>query len=202
APEQVVSVDHEATIQGDPDLALIDAAFDAESSSEASHEVNPVSAWDQATEATAAGYESSNSTDPNLSAQVEQLQQALADSQAALEEAQRRAEQAEARARGAEASSGKPAPPGKSDKDYFALRDALSKRDREILQVKTQLTERDKEILELHDRETQLEQQIAETAANLAQRDSELEEARSRVAERDGALQKARGELADLRREL
>jgi len=185
-------------------LALIDAAFDSGSPQETSQELNPVSAWDQATETGAADYQASteetgNGSDPHLSSQVEELQQALASAQTALEEAQRRAEQAEARAR---ASEGKPAPPGKSDKDYFALRDGLSKRDREILQLKTQLTEREKEILELHDQETNLEQQIAEIAANLAERDSQLATERARVAERDAGLSKARGELAELRNQL
>jgi len=208
-PDQVVSIDQEATIQGDPELALIDDAFDREASAEASHEANPVSAWDQATEAAeyqasaeAGGFDAAQGEDHHLSTQVEQLQQALASAQTALDEAQRRAEQAEARARGAESAGGKPAPPGKSDKDYFALRDAVSKRDRDLLQLKTQLTEREKEILELHDQETRLEHQIAETAASLSQRESELEAERGRVAERDGSLQRARGELGELRNQL
>jgi CheY-like chemotaxis protein len=223
-PDQVVSVEEETTIQGDPDLAIIDEAFDSGPGTESVEETSPAQAWDETSDSGKPAYEANgepldsfpesgpdiNGSEPQqLLARVDQLQEALAktqeslaETQAALEEAQRRTEQAEARARSAEPAGSKTAPPGKSEKDYFALKDALSKRDREILQLKTQLTERDKEILELHDRETHLEQQIAETAENLAQRESELAGERERITEVEGSLQQAQSESLELRGEV
>ncbi len=223
-PDQLVSVEEETTIQGEPDLAIIDDAFDSGPGTESVEETSPAPAWDETSDSGKPAYEANgealepfpesgpdiNGTEPQqLLARVDQLQEALAktqesleETQTALQEAQRRAEQAEARARSAEPAGSKTAPPGKSEKDYFALKDALSKRDREILQLKTQLTERDKEILELHDRETQLEQQVSETAENLAQRESELAGERDRITEVEGSLQQAQGESVELRSEV
>ncbi len=223
-PDQVVSVEEEATIQGEPDLAIIDEAFDSGSGTEGVEETSPAPAWDESPDSGKPEYEpngeafhpfpdsaaETNGTEPHqLLARVDQLQEALAktqnslaETQTALQEAQRRAEQAEARSRSAETAGSKGAPPGKSEKDYFALKDALSKRDREILQLKTQLTEREKEILELHDRETQLEQQVSVTAENLAQRESELAGERDRTTELEGSLQHAQGESLELRGEV
>jgi CheY-like chemotaxis protein len=223
-PDQVVSVEEEATIQGDPDLAIIDDAFDSGPGTESVEETIPAPGWDDSSDSRRSSHEANGEalepfpeSEPELNgpapqqllAKVDQLQEALAKTQeslagtqTALQEAQRRAEQAEAKARSAEPAGAKAAPPGKSEKDYFALKDALSKRDREILQLKTQLTEREKEILELHDRETQLEQQIAETAENLAQRESELAGQRDRITEVEASLQQAQSESLELRSEV
>jgi len=62
---------------------------------------------------------------------------------------------------------------GKSDKEFFSLREAANKKDKEILKLKNELNEKDQELLELRDREMQLEQQVSESSGELARRDAQ-----------------------------
>jgi CheY-like chemotaxis protein len=191
--------DEEPTLlEGDPDLEMLDAAFD--------HALPPDLTSSESTEPPSESEsEIYLSVEPELNGDgtVQQLRsevEALRQSSAA---AQERAAQAEARALALEAQlatragpGGTKTPGGKSDRDYFALRETLNKKDREILQLKTELTDREKQILEFNDQETHVEQRVAELSEVLNQRDSELADSQDKLAATESDLSETREKLA------
>ena len=113
--------------------------------------------------------------------ELRELRAKVAELEAAVTDAQHRASEAESKVHELEnelthkhvelesAKSG-----GKSDKDFFALREAANKKDKEILRLKAELNEKDQEIVELRDREMQLEQQVSESSGEMAKRDAQV----------------------------
>jgi DNA-binding response OmpR family regulator/predicted nucleic acid-binding Zn-ribbon protein len=254
-----ISVEDEATVAGDPELDMLDAAFDdiAEPSAKrAAHEEQdePVGhseppptpepeeeivALDTVEDEAVAEPPRPPSEDLDLGSLEEQteppelerppppppaalrhtsppsggesraLQSRINELEQQLSDAESRANQAESRAgeleveltsRKAELEAAK-STGGKSDKEFFALREAASKRDKEVLRLKTEVTEKERELVELKDREMQLEQQVSESTGELARRDAQIKTLTARAdqltAERkkfDGQLQAAKEE--------
>ncbi len=191
--------DQEQTLlEGDPDLEMLDAAFD-----QASPPDLPSSETTEPSSESEGDIYLSVEPEPNGDPNVQQLRNAIEELQQSSAAAEERAAQAEARAVALEAQlanragpGGSKTPSGKSDRDYLALRDTLNKKDREILQLKTELTERDKQILEFNDQDTQVEQRVAELSEVINLRDSELADSRDKLAATDFDLAEAREKLA------
>jgi CheY-like chemotaxis protein len=128
-----------------------------------------------------------------LRARVAELQSALSDVQSQASSAEGRVQELESQleTQGTELEAAR-ASAGKSDKDTFALRDAVNKKDKELLRLKSELNvkeqEKDKEInrlkgelsqkehdfVELQDKQLELERQSTDSAAELARRDAQL----------------------------
>ena len=191
--------DQEQTLlEGDPDLEMLDAAFD-----HASPPDLPSSETTELPSESEGEIYVSVEPEPNGDATVDQLRNDIEELRQSFAAAEERATQAEARALALETQlatragpGGSKTPGGKSDRDYFALRDTLNKKDREILQLKTELTDREKQILELNDQDTHVEQRVAELSEVINLRDSELEESRDKLAATDSDLAETREKLA------
>lgn len=129
----------------------------------------------------------------NLRAKVAELQSALTDAQGNASSAESRIQELESKleTQTTELETAKSVA-GKSDKDSFALKDAVNKKDKEILRLKSELNakeqEKDKEIsrlkgeltqkehdfVELQDKQLELERQHTESAAEMARRDAQI----------------------------
>lgn len=112
----------------------------------------------------------------NLKARVAELEAALADAESRHSDADARAHDLEnelhektSELEAARSTQGG----GKSDKEFFSLREAANKKDKEILKLKSELNEKDQELVELRDREMQLEQQVSEAQGELARREAQ-----------------------------
>lgn len=131
----------------------------------------------------------------SLRARVHQLE-------ATAEELQHQASSADARVRSLEAelelksselvTARAAGAGGKSDKDYFALREAANKKDKEILRLKGELNSKEQEMVDLRDREVALEQQLAEHQGQASQHESLVRTANSKAEQ--AALDKKRHE--------
>jgi len=184
-------------LEGDPDLEMLDAAFDLDSPGDlASGEKAPSSDSE-------GDLYVSVEPEPNGDSGVQQLREAVEELQKSSAAAEERAAQAEARALALEAQltnrsgpGGSKTSSGKSDRDYLALRDTLNKKDREILQLKTELTEREKQILEFNDQDTHVEQRVADLTEVINLRESELADSRDKLAATESELADVREKLA------
>ncbi|MGQ0505675.1 MAG: response regulator [Myxococcaceae bacterium] len=110
-----------------------------------------------------------------LRARVRELEEALWDANQRFSDAQDQNQRLEAEltTKAAEAASAK-STGGKSEKEFFALREAGNKKDKEILRLKTELNEKDQELVELKEREVQFEQQASEHGGELGKRDAQI----------------------------
>jgi DNA-binding response OmpR family regulator/predicted nucleic acid-binding Zn-ribbon protein len=111
----------------------------------------------------------------SLRAKVAELQASLEDSRGVASQAEDRVRELEAEleSKATELETAR-ASSGKSDKDTFALRDAVNKRDKEILRLKTELNQKDQEIVELKDQHLELEQKASSADAEIARRDAQI----------------------------
>lgn len=184
-------------LEGDPDLEMLDAAFDLGSPPDlASSEKTPSSESE-------GDIYLSVEPEPNGDSGVQQLREAVEELQKSAAAAEERAAQAETRAAALEAQlANRPGPvgsktlSGKSDRDYLALRDTLNKKDREILQLKTELTEKEKQILEFNDQDTHVEQRVADLTEVINLREMELADSRDKLAATESDLADVREKLA------
>ncbi len=125
-----------------------------------------------------------------LRTRVRELESALTDANERASEADNRRQQLEgelsAKSAEAEAAKSAGAAGGKSDKEFFALREAGNKKDKEILRLKSELNQKDQEIVELKDREMQLEQQASEASGEMARRDAQIKTLSTRADQLGG----------------
>jgi CheY-like chemotaxis protein len=114
----------------------------------------------------------------NLRSRVAELEAAVQDAQHRASEHENRVHELEheltAKTSELEASRTSSAAGSKSDKDFFALREANNRKDKEILKLKTELNEKEHELVELRDREMNLEQQYSESSGEIAKRDAQI----------------------------
>ncbi len=113
-----------------------------------------------------------------LRSRVKELEAALEDANQRAGDAERSKEQLETEleAKSAEVETAKSAAAGsgKTDKEFFALREAGNKKDKEILRLKSELNAKDQEIVELKDREMQLEQKASDSSGEMARHQAQL----------------------------
>jgi CheY-like chemotaxis protein len=120
-----------------------------------------------------------------LRAKVAELQAALTEAQNQASETQGRVSELEdaLRAKDTEldAARSSSAASGKSEKEFFALREAANKKDKELLKLKGELNAKEQELVDLRDREVQLEQQGAVAQGEVSKRDAALKTATARA---------------------
>lgn len=117
-----------------------------------------------------------------LRAKVSQLQNDLTEAHNRASEAESKITDLEAQlsSKSAEAEAAR-STSGKSDKEFFALKEQNQKKDKELLKLRSELNERNKELQEkeeelvnLREREMQLDQQNSESSGELARRDAQI----------------------------
>lgn len=117
-----------------------------------------------------------------LRAKVSQLQTELNDANSRASDAESKASDFESQLSGktAEAEAAR-STSGKSDKEFFALKEANQKKDKELLKLRAEVNEKNKELQEkeeelvnLREREMQLDQQNSESSGELARRDAQI----------------------------
>ncbi|HZH03282.1 MAG TPA: hypothetical protein VEY30_05820, partial [Myxococcaceae bacterium] len=113
-----------------------------------------------------------HATDPSLTVQRASAFDAGADDRVEALEAELATLRSELEA--ARSAGAAPNPGGKTDKEFFALKETANKKDKEIVRLKGELNEKDREIVELKDRETTLEQEVSHASSEIAQRDAQI----------------------------
>ncbi|MFN0061668.1 MAG: response regulator [Myxococcaceae bacterium] len=87
---------------------------------------------------------------------------------------------------------------GKTDKDFFALKEQATKKDKEILRLKSELNAKEQAEIDLREREMHLEQQASTHAAELAKRDSQIRTLQAEKKRAETRAEQATSELNEL----
>lgn len=209
--------DVEATVRGDPELELLDSAFDGPGpttepeSASAPDDDGPLAQElaDAQDDETQGGDPSREDTDfstsmaeppelgsPEAFSRPDSLSQA-AEYASRVRELEEELAGLRAELEAARSSAGG----GKSDKEFFALKEAANKRDKEIIRLKGELNEKDGEIVDLKDRETALEQQLSNLQSEASQKDTQVKAATARVEQAASERRKMEQQLSAAKEE-
>jgi CheY-like chemotaxis protein len=114
-------------------------------------------------------------TAPADQAEINSLRERISELETKLADAESKMTSAQAELDGIRASS------GNKDKDFFALREQVTKRDKEILKLKEELHEKDKELVDVNEKLTDAERKSAASGDDLIKRDAQIKTLTQRV---------------------
>jgi CheY-like chemotaxis protein len=191
----------EAAAGPDPDLDMIDKAFDS------SADEPPTAVGGRpgavATPISNPGGGNSDQQLRELKAKIGELKLALSDANGRASEAETKARSLEQQldSRSAELEANKSGGGGKSDKEVFTLKEAITKKDKEILKLKSELNAKETEIVEVNEKLNGLEQQHSELSADAAKKDAQLKTQSARASQLEGERKKIEQQLAQTKDE-